>query len=81
MYKERIKLAPMEQKALDRVFDSCRHNCETCDLKWACDKLYAKFVITNVSDPVEIPGGPPSPERLPSLFSPTGRKIPHMAGC
>ena len=81
MYKERIKLSPMEQKALDRVFDSCRHNCETCELKWACDRLYAKFVTSNVIDPVEIPGGPPSPERLPSLFSPTGRKIPHMAGC
>jgi hypothetical protein len=78
-YQERIKLRPMHQKVLDRVFESCRHNCETCELRFYCEQLYSKFVITNVADPVDVPGGPPSPEVLPSLGYPSGRKIPHYA--
>lgn len=78
-YQERIKLTSGQQKALERVFDSCRHNCETCELAVSCEKLYSRFVFCNVVDPTRE-NERPSVAYLPQFDFPNGRKIPHRIG-
>ena len=78
-YQERIKLPPMQQRALERAFDSCRHDCETCELRSACDTLYARFVFHNTVDPTSEPERP-SLGYLPEFSFPFGRKVAHKIG-
>jgi len=80
MYKERISLPESQQKVLEKWISSCKGDCSRCELRSACETLYCRFPVSNYFNPVDVTGGDPTPERLPTLFSPTGRKVPHLAG-